>query len=53
MTYGLPTRYYGEAMRALYLKGSSFADLLPQFGALALMAVGLGAWAVVSYRKTE
>lgn len=53
VTYGLPTRYYGEAMRALYLKGSSFADLLPQFGALALMAVGLGAWAVVSYRKTE
>lgn len=53
VTYGLPTRYYGEAMRTLYLKGSSFADLLPQFGALALMAVGLGAWAVVSYRKTE
>ena len=53
VTYGLPTRYYGEAMRALYLKGSSFADLLPQFGALALMAVGLGAWAVVRYRKTE
>ena len=53
VTYALPTRYYGEAMRALYLKGSSFADLLPQFGALALMAVGLGAWAVVSYRKTE
>ena len=53
VTYGLPTRYYGEAMRALYLKGSSFADLLPQFGALALMAVGLGSWPVVSYCKSE
>lgn len=53
VTYALPTRYYGEAMRALYLKGSTLADLLPQFGALALMAAGLGAWAVGSYRKTE
>lgn len=53
VTYALPTRYYGEAMRALYLKGSTLADLLPQFGALALMAAGLGAWAVWSYRKTE
>lgn len=53
VTYALPTRYYGEAMRALYLKGSTIADLLPQFGALALMAAGLGAWAVGSYRKTE
>ena len=53
VTYALPTRYYGEAMRALYLKGSTLADLLPQFGTLALMAAGLGAWAVGSYRKTE
>lgn len=53
VTYAQPTRYYGEAMRALYLKGSTLADLLPQFGALALMAAGLGAWAVGSYRKTE
>lgn len=53
VTYALPTRYYGEAMRALYLKGSTLADLLPQFGALTLMAAGLGAWAVGSYRKTE
>lgn len=53
VTYALPTRYYGEAMRALYLKGSTLADLLPQFGALALMAAGLGAWTVGSYRKTE
>ena len=53
VTYALPTRYYGEAMRALYLKGATAIDLLPHLGALALMALGLGAWAVGSYKKTE
>lgn len=46
-----PFRYFMEAMRSLYLKGSSFADLLPQAAALLAMAGVSGTWATLSYRK--
>ena len=48
-----PLRYFMEVMRAIYLKGSSMKELLPQFFALCGFAVVLNTWAVLSYRKSR
>ena len=48
-----PLRYFMEVMRMVYLKGSGFFDLLPQFGILLLFAVVFNSWAVISYRKNN
>ena len=46
-----PLKYLMEVMRAVYLKGSSMNELLPQFFTLCGFAVAVNAWAVMSYRK--
>lgn len=46
-----PFRYFMEAMRSLYLKGASPADLRLPLAALATMAAASGTWAALSYRK--
>lgn len=51
ITYLNPLRYFVQVMRMAYLKGSGFADLLPQLGALVAFALLLNGWAVWSYRK--
>ena len=48
-----PLRYFIDAFRAIYLRGSDITDLLPQAGALALFFVVAGIWAVGSYRKSQ
>lgn len=48
-----PLRYFIEVMRMVYLKGSAFAELLPQFRALCLFAVALNLWAMLSYKKSS
>lgn len=48
-----PVRYMIEVMRMVILKGSSFADVLPHVGIVALMAVVLNSWAVLNYKKTN
>lgn len=48
-----PTKYMVNVMRAVYLKGSGIADLIPDLIALSAMAVVLNVWAVLSYRKTN
>jgi len=48
-----PLRYFMEVMRAVYLKGSSISDLVPQFFSLGAFALVLNCWAVVSYRKSS
>jgi len=48
-----PLKYFMQVMRAVYLKGSGIAELLPQLGALLGFALGLNAWAVWSYRKSR
>jgi ABC-2 type transport system permease protein len=48
-----PLRYFMEVMRAVYLKGSSFAELTTQFSALIAFALVFNGWAVASYRKRE
>jgi len=48
-----PLKYFMEVMRAVYLKGSSMKELLPQFFALFGFAVVFNTWAVMSYRKSR
>ncbi len=46
-----PLKYFMQVMRAVYLKGSSIPELIPQLLALCGFAVALNGWAVLSYRK--
>ncbi len=51
ITYINPLRYYIEAMRSIYLKGSNIFELSSQIIPLLIYAVVVNAWALVSYRK--
>lgn len=46
-----PLKYLMQVMRMVYLKGSGFADMLPQLGALLAFVLFFNIWAVQSYRK--
>ena len=48
-----PLRYYIEVMRMLYLKGSSFTELLSYFRALSIYTIVIGIWAIWSYKKNN
>jgi len=48
-----PLKYLMEVMRAVYLKGSSMKELLPQFFALCSFAVAFNIWAIISYKKSS
>lgn len=52
ITYANPLRYFVEAMRAVYLKGSGFAALRTQFFVLLGIAGLFSIWAIMSYKKT-
>jgi ABC-2 type transport system permease protein len=47
-----PVAYMIEVMRMVILKGSGIRDVLPQLGAISLMAVVLNSLAIWNYRKT-
>lgn len=51
ITYLNPLRYYADAMRFIFLKGSSFFDIW--YDALGLFVIGVTmlSWAVLSYKK--
>ena len=53
LTYLNPMRYYADAMRAIYMKGSTFLVLWKD--ALGLLTIGsvMITWAILSYRKTN
>ena len=51
LTYLNPLRYFVQAMRSIYLKGSGLMDLLPQLGALVAYALASCSLALLSYRK--
>ena len=53
LTYANPLRYYIETLRALYLKGSTLADLQPQLVSMAAYAAVSWAGAILSYKKTN
>ena len=48
-----PLKYFMQVMRLVYLKGSAFIELIPQFFALCVFAVALNVWAILSYKKSS
>ena len=46
-----PVSYFIEVMRMVVLKGSTLADISRHLAIVALFAVVLNSWAVISYRK--
>lgn len=48
-----PLRYFIAIMRAIYLRGATFIELLPQSIPLLLFAIGFNFWALKSYRKNQ
>lgn len=53
ITYLNPMRYYADAMRAVFLKGSSPVDIWYDAAGLAGIGAVLVCWAILSYRKSE
>lgn len=53
ITYANPLRYIIEAMRTIYLKGSSLHDLMPHLCALSGYAAVMWGWAILSYKKND
>jgi ABC-2 type transport system permease protein len=47
-----PPSHFIKIMRMVVLKGSSFSDILPKLGAMALIGLFLNTWAILNYRKT-
>lgn len=48
-----PIRYIITAMREIYLKGSTFIELLPQFIPLCVYGAVASLWAVISFKKNS
>jgi len=48
-----PLKYLMQVMRMVYLKGSSFSEMIPQFLALSVFAVVLNGWAIICYKKSS
>lgn len=51
ITYAIPTRYFNDIMRAVYLKGASITDIPGQYIALAAFAAFTSLTAALTYRK--
>lgn len=52
MTLLNPVRYIVEAIRAIYLKGATFSDMLPQFLAICAFSTALNIYAVASFKRS-
>ncbi|MDL2257128.1 ABC transporter permease [Bacteroidales bacterium OttesenSCG-928-I14] len=48
-----PLKYFIQVMRLVYLKGSTFNEMIPEFLALCSFVIVLNVWAVLSYRKSN
>lgn len=48
-----PLKYLIQALRMIFLKGSSFNELMPQFFALTGFAIFFNGWAIISYHKSS
>ena len=48
-----PLKYIIQVLRMVFLKGSTFMDLLPQFFALLGFALFFNSWAIYSYKKSS
>lgn len=52
ITWFNPTAYLIDVVRLIVMKGSGFADLLPQFFCICGFAVVFNVWAIFGYDKT-
>ena len=52
-TYLNPMRYYADAMRGIYIKGSSLADVWTDAAGLLTIGTVMVSWAILSYKKTN
>lgn len=48
-----PLKYMIQVLRMIFLKGSNFIDLLPQFYSLLAFALFFNGWAIYSYKKSS
>jgi ABC-2 type transport system permease protein len=48
-----PVSYLIAVMRMVILKGSTFRDVVPHLGIIALFAIGLNGWAIMNYKKAS
>ncbi|MDR2287311.1 MAG: ABC transporter permease, partial [Prevotellaceae bacterium] len=48
-----PLRYFIQAMRNIYMKGSDFSEIAMHVIALLCFAIALNIWAIFSYKKTN
>lgn len=53
ITYLNPMRYYADAMRAVFLKGSNLRDIWYDAAGLAALGAVMVSWAIMSYRKSD
>ena len=53
ITYINPMRYFVEAIRAIYIKGTSLSGLSFQFAILFAYSCLTWTWAIISYRKNN
>lgn len=53
ITYLNPMRYYADAMRAVYLKGSTPVDIWYDAVGLGVIGAVMVGWAIASYRKSS
>lgn len=51
ITYAIPPRYFIKIMRSVYLKGTTIAELWPQYTALASFASAILLLAALTYKK--
>lgn len=52
-TYVNPVSYFIEAMRTVFIRGGSFSSIAHQVFALSGIALFMGGWAVMSYKKNN
>ena len=52
-TYVNPVSYFIEAMRTVFIRGGSFSSIAHQVLALSGIALFMGGWAIISYKKNN
>ena len=52
-TYVNPMHYFIDGIRTVFIRGGDFASIAHQVGALLIVGLVMGTWAVVSYKKNH
>ena len=52
ITYIVPARYYFSILKAVFLKGSAFSDLIAPIAALSVYAAIIALLAARAFKKT-